>query len=161
RTSTAPHAQRARLDVRPDPRRYIRNKLIQINAPASDRLPLAGRARFIRTKEDVMAQKEPRTSASASIPNINPAQYAETGRKQVGAVDGRRKEWIAVIEGVSREWATRAQAEAKLATEVAGTLSSAKSIRYAAAIYEEWLARRREMFAEASGGVVADGQKCM
>src|SRR5262249_58369065 len=100
-------------------------------------------------------------SASASIPNINPAQYAETGQKQLEAMAEMQKELIAVIEEVNREWATRAQAEAKLATEFAGKLSAAKSIPDAAAIYQEWLARRMEMFAEDSRRVVADGQKFM
>src|SRR5262249_62150652 len=107
-----------------------------------------------------MAQKEPRTSASASIPNINPAQYAETGQKQLEAMAEMQKELIAVIEEVNREWATRAQAEAKLATEFAGKLSSAKSIPDAAAIYQEWLARRMDVLRgeERRGG--AHGARC-
>ena len=87
-----------------------------------------------------MAQREPRTAAGASIPNINPAQYAETGQKQLEAMAEMQKELIGVIEEVNREWAARAQAEAKLATEFAGKLSAAKSIPDAAAIYQEWLA---------------------
>ena len=50
-----------------------------------------------------MAQREPRTAAGASIPNINPAQYAETGQKQLEAMAEMQKELIGVIEEVNRE----------------------------------------------------------
>ena len=106
-----------------------------------------------------MAQKEPRTSASASIPNINPAQYAETGQKQLEAMAEMQKELIAVIEEVNREWATRAQAEAKLATEFAGKLSAAKSIPETTAICQEWMTRRMELFAEDTRRFAAGIQK--
>jgi len=108
-----------------------------------------------------MAHKEQRAAAHPAMPNIDPAQFAEMGQKQVAALVDMQRELIGVIEEVSREWADRAQDEAKLATEFAGKLSTARSIPDATAIWHEWLTRRMEIFAEDSRRIAADSQKLM
>jgi len=108
-----------------------------------------------------MAPKEQRAAATPAMPNINPAQFAEMGQKQVEALVDMQRELIGIIEEVNREWASRAQDEAKLATEFAGKLSTARSVPDAAAIWQDWLARRMEIFAEDSRRIAADSQKFM
>ena len=108
-----------------------------------------------------MAAKEQHASAKFATPNINPAQFAEMGQKQVDAMVDMQKELIGVFEEVNREWTARAQTEAEFATEFAGKLSAARSIPDTATIYQEWLTRRMELFAEDSRRVVADSQKLM
>ena len=108
-----------------------------------------------------MAAKEQHASAKFATPNINPAQFAEMGQKQVDAMVDMQKELIGVFEEVNREWTVRAQAEAELATEFAGKLSAARSGPDMATIYQEWLTRRMEMFSEDSRRAMADSQKFM
>ena len=45
-----------------------------------------------------MAQKEPRMSAKSTLPNANPAEFVEMGRKQVESMMALHKELIDAIE---------------------------------------------------------------
>jgi Phasin protein len=107
-----------------------------------------------------MASKKRRTSARPAMP-IDPAQFAEMGKKQAEAMADMHKELIGAIEEVNREWAARVQAEVELATEFAGKLAAAKSMPDTAAICQEWMNRRMEMFADDSRRFIADSQKFM
>jgi hypothetical protein len=106
-----------------------------------------------------MAAKEQRASAKPPMPNVDPAQFAEMGKKQVDALVDMQQELINGIEEVNREWATRIKAETDLANEFAGKLSAAKSVPDTVAIYQEWLGRRMQMFAEDSRRFATDSQK--
>jgi hypothetical protein len=108
-----------------------------------------------------MAQKEQRTSAKSAMPNLEPTQLAEMGKKQVEAMVDMQQELINAIEEVNRVCAARVKAETDLATEFASKLSAARSIPDTAAIYQEWLTRRMELFAEDSRRFAADTQKFM
>jgi hypothetical protein len=61
-----------------------------------------------------------------------------------------QKEFIDAIEEVNREWGARVKAEQDLATEFAGKLTAARSIPETAGIWQEWMSRRMELFAEDS-----------
>jgi hypothetical protein len=98
-------------------------------------------------------------STKPTLPNANPAELAEMGKKQVEAMIDVQKEFINAIEEVNREWAARVKAEQDLATEFAGKLTAARSIPETAAICQEWMSRRMELFAEDSRRLVADIQK--
>jgi Phasin protein len=98
-------------------------------------------------------------STTQTLPNPNPAELAEMGKKQVEAMIDVQKEFINAIEEVNREWAARVKAEQDLATEFAGRLTAARSIPETAAICQEWMSRRMELFAEDSRRLVADIQK--
>lgn len=106
-----------------------------------------------------MAQKQPRMSAKSTLPNANPAEFAEMGRKQVESTMALHKELIDAIEEVNGEWAARLKAEAEFATEFAGKLTAARSTPETAAICQEWMSRRMEMFAEDSRRFAAGIQK--
>ena len=106
-----------------------------------------------------MAQKEARTSAKPTIPSADPAEFAEIGKKQIEAMTNLQKQLIDAIEELNGEWAARLQAETDLATEFAGKLTTAKTVPETAAICQEWMARRMEMFAEDSRRFAAGMQK--
>jgi Phasin protein len=108
-----------------------------------------------------MASKKQRTSARPAMPNLDPAQFAEMGKKQAEAMADMQKELIGAIEEVNREWAARIQAEVEFATEFAGKLAAAKSMPDTAAICQECMNRRMEMFADDSRRFIADSQKFM
>jgi Phasin protein len=106
-----------------------------------------------------MAQKESRTSTKPTTPTADPTEFAEMGKKQIEAMTGLHKQVIDVIEELNGEWAARLQAETNLATEFAGKLTAAKTIPETAAICQEWMTRRMEMFAEDSRRFAAGMQK--
>src|SRR5262245_44748528 len=108
-----------------------------------------------------MTAKEHRASAKAAMPDLNPAQFAEMGKKQVEAMSDMQQELMSSIEQMNREWAARIKAETDLASEFVGKLSAARSVPDTTSIYQEWLSRRMEMFAEDSRRFVADSQKFM
>ncbi|MFL6975690.1 MAG: phasin family protein [Xanthobacteraceae bacterium] len=76
-------------------------------------------------------------SAKPTLPSADPAEFAETGKKQVEAMIKLHKELIAAIEQVNGEWAARLKAETDLATEFAGKLTAAKTIPETATICQE------------------------
>jgi hypothetical protein len=106
-----------------------------------------------------MPQKEPRMSAKPSLPNANPAEFAEMGKKQVEAMVEVQKELVSAMDEASRGWAARVKAETDLAAEFSGKLTAARSIPETTAIYQEWMGRRMELFAQDSQRYVADIQK--
>jgi Phasin protein len=99
-------------------------------------------------------------STKPTLPNANPAELAQMGKKQVEAMIDVQKEFINAIEEVNREWAARVKAEQDLATEFAGRLTAARSIPETAEICQEWMGRRMELLAEDNRRFVADIQKC-
>ena len=108
-----------------------------------------------------MTAKEQRPSGKVAMPQVDPAQFAEAGKKQVQAMVDLQQDLIDGLEEVSREWTARIKAETDLASEFAGKLSAAKSMPDTVAIYQEWLTRRMQMFAEDSRRFMADSQKFM
>jgi len=105
-----------------------------------------------------MTQKE-RPTAARPLPNVDPAEIAAMGKKQVEAMTNMQKEIVEAIEEINGEWAARLKAEADLATEFAGKLSAAKSIPETTAICQEWMTRRMELFAEDTRRFAAGIQK--
>src|SRR5262245_60785782 len=85
-----------------------------------------GENRKLQPGRNAMTAKEQRTSARTAMPQVDPAQFAEAGKKQVQAMVDLQQELIDGLEEVSREWAARIKAETDLASEFAGKLSAAK-----------------------------------
>jgi hypothetical protein len=106
-----------------------------------------------------MAAKEQPTSGKGPMANVDPAQFAKAGKKQVDALVEMQQDLVKGMEEMSREWAARIKVETDLANEFARKLSAAKSAPDSMAVYQEWLSRRMEMFAEDSRRIAADSQK--
>jgi len=131
---------------------------MQINAHPVDP-PKEGSHTILDDGDFIMSQKEPRMSAKPSLPNANPAEFAAMGKKQVEAMVDVQKEFVNAMDEASRGWAARVKAETDLAAEFSGKLTAARSIPETTAIYQEWMGRRMELFAQDSQRYVADIQR--
>jgi hypothetical protein len=108
-----------------------------------------------------MVQRNQPSPAKLTMPNIDPAELAEMGKKQIEAMIEVQKEFIEGLNEANREWAARVKAETDLASEFTSKLTAAKSIPDTAAICQEWMSRHMAMFAEDSRRFVAGTQKFM
>ena len=96
-----------------------------------------------------MNQAKPKadTPTSFPIPNFVPA------------LTTMQKEFFDTFESMNREWVSRIQSEAKLASDFVSKLTAARSIPDAASAYQECATRHLEMFTEDSRRLLADSQK--
>ena len=108
-----------------------------------------------------MAQKG--TSVDKSVKSATPglfhAELAEMGKKSVDTIIHMQRELCDAFGEMNQEWFARAQAEANLASELATRLTTARSVPDTAIMYQEWMGRRMELFAENNRRFVADSQK--
>jgi hypothetical protein len=70
-----------------------------------------------------------------------------------------QKELLGTFEQINRERVARAQQETELASAFAGKLTSARSIPEVMNAYQEWAAKRMEMFTEDGRKLAEDSQK--
>ena len=81
------------------------------------------------------------------------------GQKQANAFMTMQHEFSAWFEEARKSWTARAELEKELTSELFTRLSSAKTIPDAAQIYQDWLNRHLQVWAEDSRKAMADGQK--
>jgi Phasin protein len=103
-------------------------------------------------------------STASTIPNPwiadgEPAEFVEIRKKRLEAMGEVQKGFLETLERMNRNWFERARSEADLASEFASKLISARSVPDATSVYQQWLGRQMEMFAEDSRHFLADGQK--
>src|SRR3982750_4380824 len=82
------------------------------------------RSRTHRWRRAMAAKEQPR-SGKAPMGNVDPAQFAKVGKKQVDALVEMQQDLIKGMEEMSREWAARIKLESDLANEFARKLSAA------------------------------------
>lgn len=92
-----------------------------------------------------MAQKEPAAMAAEQVNTM-----AETQREFFGAVTKMNQRWL-----------ERANAEAKLATDLGGKLAAARTVPDAVEAYQQWMTDRSRILADDSRQFVADCQTLM
>lgn len=93
---------------------------------------------------------------------IQPARtndFLQIGAKRFDSLMEMHKELLDTFERVQRDRLTRAMEETKLASEFAAKVTSARSIPQIMAIYQEWIAKCAEMFAEDGRKLLDDSQK--
>jgi hypothetical protein len=98
-----------------------------------------------------MKQATPKADAATSFPIPN----------FVPALNAMQKEFFDTFEGMNREWVSRIQSEAKLASDFVSKLTAARSIPDAASAYLECATRQFEMFTEDSRRMLANSHKLM
>ena len=98
-----------------------------------------------------MNQAAPKADAPMSFPILN----------FVPALNALQKELFDTFDGMNREWVSRVQSEAKLASDFVSKLTAARSIPDAASAYQECATRQFEMFTEDSRRMLANSQKLM
>lgn len=110
-----------------------------------------------------MAQKDQHSekSAASSPLNVVPMDLAEMGKKRIEATIAIQSELVDKLQDMNREWLTRAQSEVDLASELATSLTAARSWPEATTVCQEWAGKRMNMLAEDGRRFVADSQKFM
>ena len=107
-----------------------------------------------------MAQSESRGAKGASsTPNLIAGDLLEFGGKRVEALMDVQKKLLETFEQINRDRLARLQQETELASAFAGKLTSARSIPDVMSAYQEWAAKRMEMFADDSRKMFDDSQK--
>jgi hypothetical protein len=94
-----------------------------------------------------------------SIASMMSAPFGEMGARSVTAGFRAQQKMLDVLSDISREWFTRATAEAELAFRLPNKLTNARSVPDALSAYQEWLDEWMSMFGEDSQRLVSDGRK--
>jgi len=81
------------------------------------------------------------------------------GSQRVEALMDMQKELLATFDQIRRERLARAQQESELMTTFAGKLTSARSMPEVMIAYQEWAAKRMELFTQDSRTLAEDSQK--
>jgi hypothetical protein len=81
------------------------------------------------------------------------------GRKRLEALFDAQSKLIDTLPDLSREWISCAEAERDLSSDLLAKLRAARSIPESTKVYQEWLSRRMEMFADETRMLLADAQK--
>jgi Phasin protein len=107
-----------------------------------------------------MAQSETRDARSGSAKqNLPPTDFLGFGAMGVETMMQAQKELLDTFEQLNRERLGRAQQETELAAKFAGKMTSARSVPDVMTAYQEWAAKRMEMFAEDSRKLFDDSYK--
>jgi Phasin protein len=100
-------------------------------------------------------------TTQSAIPTLFPPELTGLARKRLDAVFETQSKLVDTLPALSREWMSFAVAEQDLTADLLSKLTAARSISESSAVYQEWLNRRMEMFAEKGRKLLADTQKLM
>ena len=103
----------------------------------------------------------PESETSTGAPDWFGARFAEIGAKQTAALVKMQAQMFDVLQGWNRQCLARAQSEAKLASDTADKLMSARSIPETATACREWLDRRINLFGKDSEQFFTESQKIL
>jgi hypothetical protein len=85
--------------------------------------------------------------------------FAAMCTKSAEIFSATQKQWMETLEHANRSWVARLEAEAKLGSDFAARVGSAKAIPEAAAAYQEWMTRRMGLYSKEWQKALEDGQK--
>jgi hypothetical protein len=83
-----------------------------------------------------------------ALPTLFPPELTGLARKRLDAVFETQSKLVDTLPALSREWMSFAVAEQDFTADLLSKLTAARSISELTAVYQEWLNRRMEMFAE-------------
>ena len=107
-----------------------------------------------------MAQSETRgPNRGSATAKASADDLMAVGSQRVEALMDMQKELLATFDEIKRERLARVQQETELATTFAGKLTSARSIPDVMIAYQEWAAKRMELFTQDSRTLAEDSQK--
>jgi hypothetical protein len=86
-------------------------------------------------------------------------EMAEMGKKRIESFVDAQRELLTQLQDSNRQWFERMQSEAKVASDFANKVMSARSVPEAMTAYQEWANRQLEMTAEDTKRLFTDGQK--
>jgi hypothetical protein len=105
-----------------------------------------------------MAQAEPR-SESASGKSTKSSDPLQIGANHLASLMGMQRELLSTLEQIQRDQLARTMEGTKLVADLAAKVTSARSIPDIVTIYQEWITRHMELFAEDSRRFLNDSQK--
>jgi hypothetical protein len=105
-----------------------------------------------------MAQSEPR-SDSAKGKSTKSGDPLQIGAMHMAALMNMQRELLGTLEQIQRNQLARTMEGTKLVADLAAKVTSARSIPDIVTIYQEWITRHMELFAEDSRRFLNDSQK--
>jgi len=96
---------------------------------------------------------------STKAKSAKPSGPLQVGTQGLASLIEIQRELVGTFEQIRREQLARAMEETSLIAELAGKVTSAKSVPDVVAIYQEWITRHMKMFAEDSRRFLDDSQK--
>lgn len=94
-------------------------------------------------------------------PNLIPAEFVAMGKKRIAELVDLQAELLETLQEANRNWFSRLQSEAKLASELVTRVTAARSIPETAAAFQGWTNRHIEMATADARRLMADTQKVM
>ena len=103
-------------------------------------------------------------SSYSEVRAVHPSRFdfsgiCSHGKKRLEKLAEIQKQQLGIVQEINRHWIDRMQSEAKLASEFATKLTSARSMPEVAMAYQEWTSRHLDMATEDAKRIVADSQK--
>ena len=98
-------------------------------------------------------------SEQSSLASLISPEFSAMGERRLERFAEIQKQQLGIVQEINRHWIDRMQSEAKLASEFATKLTSARSMPEVAMAYQEWTSRHLDMATEDAKRIVADSQK--
>jgi hypothetical protein len=96
----------------------------------------------------------PLSSAAFNYDELN-----KLGMQQADAFKAMQTEFTTLFEEAKRAYTDRIETEQKLTAELIANLSQAKTVADGAKLYQDWMAKHLQLWAEDGRKMVADAQK--
>lgn len=99
------------------------------------------------------------TNPMAAAAAFNIDEFNKAGTQQADALKAMQSEFSTLFEEAKRAYSDRIETEQKLTAELISNLSQAKTLTDGAKIYQDWVAKHMQMWAEDSRRMVSDAQR--
>ena len=86
-------------------------------------------------------------------------EFNKLGMQQADALKAMQSEFSTFFEEAKRAYTDRVETEQNLTAELISNLSQAKTVADGAKIYQDWVAKHLQLWAEDSRRMVSDAQK--
>jgi Phasin protein len=110
-------------------------------------------------EEAPMTHTEARASLGPTTSQVATGDFVELGAKRIEAFMEVQKQLVEIFEQLNRDQLVRAKQETELASELAGKVTSARSIPDIMNAYQEWISKRMTLFTEDGRKLFEDSQQ--
>jgi hypothetical protein len=106
---------------------------------------------------EVMGKVESTNPMSAAAFKLD--EFNKVGMQQADALKAMQNEFSTLFEEAKRAYTDRIETEQKLTAELISNLSQVKTVTDGAKIYQDWVAKHLQLWAEDGRRMVSDSQK--
>jgi hypothetical protein len=106
---------------------------------------------------EAMGKVESTNPMSAAAFNLD--DFNKAGMQQADALKAIQTEFSSLFEEAKRAYTERVETEQKLTAELISNLSQAKTVTDGAKVYQDWVAKHMQLWAEDGRRMVSDAQK--